>query len=445
MSDKKITDLETFSGTPGSTDYLAIENSTNTYKVPASEIKGRTYTGAYGIAVIENQIILDVRGLSTNSQQSADPTNVFPFQTAGGSVHKIQLSTLAGILLGHIRYGTGITAQGGSDLSGPYITLSASGYTAGDGIDISNREIAVKLGEGLEINENTGNIDVVVNNSGVTFHRVRYYNSAGTTLLHREYVESGDDAAYSDNTYTAWATSAGGDAVYNITKNITQNLDLYGAPATRIDVDFTTPLYEQYGGGTTGIDGTYTAAQAQTVLVINTEIVGEAVNSHTSGATTKTTGTVIHTDSHTSDYNLSRDCDFILSIISLAAGDTITLSNNHSNSHASQMHLIFEVDSLGDIDNTFFETVIDTQKDNTYEFTPSVGGKYILLALQATTNAQISAAITGVTADSAYSAQSSGYVKAAIGQYTMTTNDTAELTTATISSYVSKLYAIWAL
>ena len=37
---------------------------------------------------------------------------------------------------------------------------SGSSYTAGDGIDITNNEISVKIGDGLEINQATGNIDV---------------------------------------------------------------------------------------------------------------------------------------------------------------------------------------------------------------------------------------------------------------------------------------------
>lgn len=61
---------------------------------------------------------------------------------------------------------------------------------------------------------------------GVVFWRVRYYNATGSTLLHKEYVENGDDATwtYQDD---KWATEAGGTEDPNAKVNIRANKNLY--------------------------------------------------------------------------------------------------------------------------------------------------------------------------------------------------------------------------
>lgn len=61
---------------------------------------------------------------------------------------------------------------------------------------------------------------------GSEFFELNFYNKTGTSLIHREYVKSGDDCLYSygDN---EWSDEASGTAVEGILDNITEDLDLY--------------------------------------------------------------------------------------------------------------------------------------------------------------------------------------------------------------------------
>lgn len=66
---------------------------------------------------------------------------------------------------------------------------------------------------------------------GIVFWRVKYYNADGSTLLNKEYVETGDNASwhYQDD---KWATSAGGAEDPNAKINIRENRNLYYVEST---------------------------------------------------------------------------------------------------------------------------------------------------------------------------------------------------------------------
>ncbi len=93
----------------------------------------------------------------------SSPNDNLLFQNTENQTRKLSWGNIAGrIINNHILAGNNITLTPGGDIRGPYITISATDttYTAGSGINISSGEIAVKLGEGLTLNAQTGNIDV---------------------------------------------------------------------------------------------------------------------------------------------------------------------------------------------------------------------------------------------------------------------------------------------
>jgi hypothetical protein len=61
---------------------------------------------------------------------------------------------------------------------------------------------------------------------GIVFRKVLYYNSDGSSLLHKEYVENGDSASwtYQDD---KWSFTPGGTEDANAKNNITANRNLY--------------------------------------------------------------------------------------------------------------------------------------------------------------------------------------------------------------------------
>lgn len=66
---------------------------------------------------------------------------------------------------------------------------------------------------------------------GVVFWRVKYFNTDGSILLHKEYVEDGDNASWSYQD-DKWATSAGGEEDPNAKVNIGANKNLYYVTST---------------------------------------------------------------------------------------------------------------------------------------------------------------------------------------------------------------------
>lgn len=95
------------------------------------------------------------------------PSDNFIFENTSNQTYRLFWGDLVGKFIStHLKAGSNITLTQGGDSSGPYLTISASGggggasYTEGDGIDISNDEISVKIGTGLSFDA-SGSINAV--------------------------------------------------------------------------------------------------------------------------------------------------------------------------------------------------------------------------------------------------------------------------------------------
>jgi hypothetical protein len=206
------------------------------------------------------------------------------------------------------------------------------------------------------------------------------------------------------------------------------------------------PLYSNYSTGTAGIDESYTATESETVLVINFETYGEANSQHTSSAQIATTGDVLWTNTQTSNYvaQTSRDCTLKLSLIALTAGQTITFTNTHSNTYATQMHIVFKVNSTGIISDELFETRVDHYKSDYKVFSPQSDGIYLLLVIEtAPYSGTPATSIVGKQAESSCNLTSDAKIKATIGQYMLYSADTSEFNTETITAFSTKAFAAW--
>lgn len=157
---------------------------------------------------------------------------------------------------------------------------------------------------------------------------------------------------------------------------------------TNAIIDFSSPVLAHFSKGTTGTDETFTATAAGTYLVINLETVGEAQNEKKTDADIETTGTEICNEVNTSEYTVAgaRDLTCAVAVITLAVGETITLTNEHSNNYSSVTHLIFNVAEDIDLTNIvcdsrsispFTETYTATENENVLAFviddTPASG------------------------------------------------------------------------
>lgn len=284
---------------------------------------------------------------------------------------------------------------------------------------------------------------------GSEVKRVRYYNYSGSVMLYEEYVESGWNARYEKAPFYSWATTPNGNAVSGITENITSDLDLYQCPS--LDVDFSEPLlFHWNGNGTAGIDEDYTAAENETVLVINVESKGVGQNTHTTSAPITTTGTEIWKSSKTSDYvaNISRECDLTLALITLEAGQKITLTNTHAatNLYYSQMHAIFKVNTIGTISDAYFATQIDNIGSDIRNYVPASDGVYLPLIIAAAPYlGQARAIVAGATAENYYNGVSDAaqYIAFNIGKYLMETDDSIIFSATGTFSYFTGIYAVW--
>lgn len=125
---------------------------------------GSSYTAGSGIDISNDTVSVDISGLDGGYVTSGG--DYFLFQTASGDLKKYYFgSFLSSLITQHFAAGNDISiTYSNSNIMGiPKATISstASSYTAGDGIDISNADvISAKLGNSLSINANTGNIDV---------------------------------------------------------------------------------------------------------------------------------------------------------------------------------------------------------------------------------------------------------------------------------------------
>ena len=269
--------------------------------------------------------------------------------------------------------------------------------------------------------------------------RVRFYNVAGTTLKHTEYVQNGGDCIY--GTDMDWAAEPGGEAVSGITEDVSRNLDLYRADNYLVDM---TPLVEvrqtSYSAGPT----TYTASRALRVLAVNS-------NSHTNTDSTactagiSTTGTVLSTDTRTSSGASGSTItagQLTLSIIQLAAGDTVTFTNN-SVSSTKQFHLLFAT-GASTLANTYFECWPDKKSGNTRTVSLNSANRYLALVFQISNNTrsqQLSAAVSPT--DNAYTYNDTYYHASAVGE--VEASGSVTIATANEENFIGSLMAVYEL
>ena len=213
--------------------------------------------------------------------------------------------------------------------------------------------------------------------------------------------------------------------------------------------DFENPLLSHNGYGTTGIDETFTASEDGYYLVLNYETVGEAGGTHRSGATTATTGAFVWKDTQSYDYNgvpNQRDTTFDFALVELEAGQTITLSNSHSNMWAAQVHLVVAVSAEIAASSLMAKTVYGGSTGwNTATLTASTSPVIFALAIDncpGSGDPSTAFTVTGAEDRSHYTHtadRSSIY----IGEYIVTGGNTIVMTTSTVESYATKTFAAW--
>lgn len=108
---------------------------------------------------------------------------------------------------------------------------------------------------------------------------------------------------------------------------------------------------------------TFTATVAGTYLVINQDINGEASTKSLTADIT-TTGTVIATNYSSSGYGTERNHAVRLSIVELAVGDTVTMSNTAEGSYTTQQHSVLKLNNYTPSTITITRTKLALRADN---------------------------------------------------------------------------------
>ncbi len=213
--------------------------------------------------------------------------------------------------------------------------------------------------------------------------------------------------------------------------------------------DFENPLLSHNGYGQTGIDETFTASEDGYYLVLNYETVGEAGGTHRSGATTATTGAFVWKDTQSYDYNgvpNQRDTTFDFALVELEAGQTITLSNSHSNNWAAQIHLVVAVSAEIAVSSLMAKTIYGGGTGwNTATLTASAVPVIFALAIDnCPAGQQPSAAFTVTGAEDrshyTYTADRSSIY---IGEYIITGGNSIVMSASVTDSYATKTFAAW--
>lgn len=214
--------------------------------------------------------------------------------------------------------------------------------------------------------------------------------------------------------------------------------------------DFENPLLSHNGYDQTGIDETFTASEDGYYLVLNYETVGEAGGTHRSGATTATTGAFVWKDTQSYDYNGApnqRDTTFDFALVELEAGQTITLSNSHSNKWAAQVHLVVAISEGIAVSPIMTNTVYGGATGwNSDTLTAPVTPVVFAVAIDncpGSGDPSTAFTLSGAEDRSHYTNtadRSSIY----IGEYIMTVGNTITMTTSTTESYATKTFAAWA-
>lgn len=218
----------------------------------------------------------------------------------------------------------------------------------------------------------------------------------------------------------------------------------------KIIADFESPILSNMSWGTSGIDEAVTVSEDGYYLVLNYESVGEAGNTHRSGASTSTTGTMVWKDTHSLDFDWSlyrRDLSFDLALMELEVGDEITLSNSHSNNFAAQAHLIVKIpNDISVIPELVESSFMERTPRNTQTFISQDNGCYLVLTIDNCPNGNgtPSTIIThnGVEEITHYTS-TSGRSSIYIGEYVMIPGQAIQMTDSTVDSYATKTFISW--
>lgn len=205
-----------------------------------------------------------------------------------------------------------------------------------------------------------------------------------------------------------------------------------------------TPVLAHFVTGTVGIDETFTADAAGNYFVINCETVGEALSEKKTDADIVTNGTEICNITNSTNFELgvSRDMTCSVAVVSLAVGETITMSNTHGNNFSNQVHLIFEI--VGDVDLTNVVAKSRYLAPFTETYTASDDINVIAFAIDDTPIGN--AAFADITTNGGNCGSYIGGVatsKIAIINADLESGDTVTMETGTYDNYGSKTFMVY--
>lgn len=195
---------------------------------------------------------------------------------------------------------------------------------------------------------------------------------------------------------------------------------------------------------------TYTADKDMMVLAVNQNINGEASN-QTLTCPITCDGTLVDEDTQTATYSSpNRNHCTHIAFYRVEAGDTITLSNTHTGSYTTQMHLLYEVKNIeaSEIDIAF--QTLKLQSDNSlgtrqnYSIVDS--GIYLAVGIEASgaggTNMETSLTESGADESAIDNGILTGVVSAKIG-ILKGANILTEFGWADRTNYVTRGYMVY--
>ena len=193
-------------------------------------------------------------------------------------------------------------------------------------------------------------------------------------------------------------------------------------------------------------DTVFTATRNMRVLCMNTMIRHEAGQPHVTSSTTTTTGTKINElvmTTNYDDYGTTRDATTVVSLVDLVSGDTLTMTNDSRTSYVTKNRMIWLADNTADIGEVLYDTVRDNSAHNSRELEYDNSNIYMTYVHQSSaSNSQVSAnieVVEGTMLDSYKIKPNNNNVIASV----ICKNPSDIIcTTADVSNYVSKLFAV---
>lgn len=230
--------------------------------------------------------------------------------------------------------------------------------------------------------------------------------------------------------------------------NALTHIEDYLEATTNPLINVESPLYyfsqHNYSTGQT----VYTAPTDQNVIALNIEQRHESTSA-TTASTIETTGHVIVTDTQSKAYTLPNLSGSVtISLIALQEGETITFKNGNNNSHAGQIHAVFEAsDDMAarkTFDNLYFESIRDDYKSTYGKVTLDDSKKYFAIACQFSDNTYSQVIGGDIIPNDTEFQNATSYVAIAAGNVTRTSKVILD-TNSVNSNYVGDLYAVWEL